>query len=725
MMKSAVRPALIAAFAAAVLTGSTLLAQETVQQKKEPPKKKEAPQEKAEAKEETKYFQLDMIVIDVIEKLRDTETPNMSVVKPELFPLSLGTTLDTALERQPGVDIQRIQEVGTAVDDDSIKLRGLGARRIKVLRNGRPLNTPGTAGGYFIDWTMIPLHNVDRIEVVKGVGDPRLGNVLGGYINLVPKRLPTAAPTTTVQASGASFLTSAVSLHHGWKPGAFEYSVAAALDRSEGYLRNGEVRMANADIHLGYDLPFRGRLAADVAYTRIRKGFAVNNRAARSFDDPLYTTPIDDDHPASDGEYMYGGMGAYPEPGSWWVKNKWTFDLGYEQAFGESGLLALGGWATVGDREAYNTREALDRVFHKFWKEDRSFGGSAAYKHFVGDHVLEAGFEYRRLKDGGERNLPDDFRAPYELGYYVAAKNLEAYVAADLDLLGGRLKLTPGLRYLSFEGDPGPGGIIEEIPGISLEGWAPSLKLTAPQGDDGLFYASVARAVRMPALPEYYWHYDADDAGVDTSALPFSHEDGLMLQGGWRGVLPTGTRLEIAPYYYDIRDYIQFDLINFVAYNIGRARLYGLEIEAVQPLGRGWTAFANYTFQKSRTRDDLFASLFLDPADAGFDELPGMPAHKANAGVRYTTRGNLSVALFAQIVSGQKVIYNDNTLYNTGLRVRDQDGYARFDAEGRVPLNRRFGLSLFVRNILGADYQERFGFPAAGRTAGLALRAGF
>ena len=206
MMDKAIRIAVLAVLSTALICGPALAAQETAQKKEEAQKKKVTPKDKKEAGEETKYFQLDMIVIDVIEKLRDAEVPNMSVVKPELFPMSLATTLDTALERQPGVDVQRIQEVGTAVDDDSIKLRGLGARRIKVLRNGRPLNTPGTAGGYFVDWTMIPLHNVDRVEVVKGVGDARLGNVLGGYINLVPKRLPSEAPTTTVQASGASFM---------------------------------------------------------------------------------------------------------------------------------------------------------------------------------------------------------------------------------------------------------------------------------------------------------------------------------------------------------------------------------------------------------------------------------------------------------------------------------------------------------------------------------------
>ena len=100
--------ALIGAVLAVLLLAAPGWSQTTsTAQEKKKDEKKEAKkpgklktEAKAPEKEETKYFQLDPVTVDVVEKARDVKTPNMTVVKPELFPMSIGTTIDTALERQ-------------------------------------------------------------------------------------------------------------------------------------------------------------------------------------------------------------------------------------------------------------------------------------------------------------------------------------------------------------------------------------------------------------------------------------------------------------------------------------------------------------------------------------------------------------------------------------------------------------------------------------------------
>ncbi len=666
----------------------------------------------------TKIFQLDEITISEAEIKEELQTPNMTVILPELLLQGIGSTLDSALNRQPGIDVQRPQEVGAALDDDSIKIRGFGSRRILVTIDGRTMNISGTAGGYFIDWTTIPLNNIEKIEVIKGVSDPRYGNTLGGVINLVTKK-PKEKPVFELQGLGGSFDTYTLSFFHAWKPGDFEYSISGGYSESDGYLRNGDYWLKNANVHLGYDLPWKGKIKGDFQYINVKKGFIVPNRQSKDFDSPDYNEPIDDGYPASDGEIMYGGMGAYPEPGSWWKKEKYYINLGYEQPFSNS-ILNISYWWNHGDREAYNTRESLDRVFHKEFYDDRSYGADASYILYLKNHTITSGIDYKRFKDDGDRNFPDDFRSPFRNGNYVNSEVLGVYILDDIEI-SEKFIVSPGVRYTSYEGNAGPAGKAEGIKDISMEGFAPSIKVTYNYDKNGLAYLSISRALRMPTPPEHYWHY-SPDAGVVTSELPFDEEDGIMLQGGWKAEFPTKTRVEISPYYYCIDDYIQFDLINFVSYNIDKAKLYGIEIEVAQQMGKGFSAFANYTYQKSDTKGDPFVSNFVAQGDRDFDEIPGLPKHKINAGIQYKGSKKEKVSVYAKYVSSQKVIYNNNTLGNTELRVREQDSFVTADIEASYPIMKNINITGYVHNLFDEDYQERFGFPAAERNFGIGLK---
>lgn len=675
-----------------------------------------------------KVFLLDEIRVTAEELEEDIQTPNMDTIKPELFPMGISTTVDSALERQPGVDVQRIQEVGTAVDDDSIKIRGFGARRIKVARDGRVLNTTGVAGGYFIDWTLIPLANVERIELIRGVGDPRYGNVLGGVVNLISKPPPRQNPRTELAATAASYETWALDAFHAWKPGDFQYALTLGSQTSEGYLKNGDLDFGHINLRLGYDLPSLSHVYADIAYRKLKKGFVVNNRQANDPEDPLYDVPIDNDYPASDGEYMYGGMGGSAEPGSWWEKERWLFDFGLKHPVSSTGEFFARYWQNHGDREAFNTRREADRIFHKKFYDDRSWGSAADYTHEFASQTITIGADFSYLKDDGDTNYADDFRDSFRSGYYVAAKNLGIYAMDDLRLINEKLWITPGVRFVSYDGKSGPAGIEQGVPDIDMDGWAPSLKITYNYRPSDLVYLSAARALRMPTPPEHYWHYDSDGAGVDTSGLPFHKEDGLMLQAGWKAHLAPKTRIDLSPYYYRIDDYIQFDLINFVSYNIDKAELYGLECQISQMLPHGFSAFANYTFQKSKTEGDPFVQNFVVPADRDFDEIPGLPEHKGNLGFQYKAPSEAKIAVFLQAVSDQEVIYSQNSLNFAAeplLKIYEQDSYMTVDIEGHYPIDKKLEIGIFARNLLDEEYDERFGFPAAGRTIGLTLQAAF
>ncbi len=673
------------------------------------------------AEDITKIYQLDEITVSEEKIKEEMTTPNATFVIPKLLLQGISSNLDGALFRQAGVDVQRLQEIGGALDDDSIKIRGFGARRITLAFDGRILNTPGTAGGYFIDWTTVPLTNVEKIFIIKGISDPKYGNNLGGVINLIPKR-PKEKPDFEIQAMKARYDTNKLSLFHSWKPSHFEYSLSANYVKSDGYLRNGNFEVKNLNFYSGYNFPWDGKIKLNFAYSCVKKGFIVNNRKSKNYDSPDYDKPLESRYPASDGEIMYGGMGVYPEDGSWWKRERFNFDIGYEQAL-LGGVFDIRFWKNYAERQAYNTRKSLNRVFHKKWFDDKSFGTDGSYKVSFEKHDITFGFDYTRFKDGGDKNYSDDFRSHFQNSNYVNSEILGIYLMDDFHIMEN-LTITPGLRYSYYEGKAGSAGKEEGIKNISMDGIAPSIKFSYNYDKKSLFYLSLARALRMPTPPEHYWHY-SPDAGVYTGDLPFHKEDGLMIQAGWKAEFPTKTFLEISPYFYSIKNFIYFDLINFVSYNIERATLYGFEMEISQQLSKGFSAFANYSFQKTKTKGDPFVENFVAQEDRDFNEIPSLPKHKINLGVQYKGTKGEKFTLYGRYISSQKVIYNNNKLFNTNLRVRTQKSYFTADLEATYPITKNIYVLGYLHNIFDKKYEERFGYPAAGRNWGIGLRGVF
>lgn len=672
------------------------------------------------AAEVPKMFQLDVITVSAEKLKEEAKLPNATFVSPEILLQGLSSNLDGALLRIPGVEVQRIQQIGGALDDESIRIRGLGSRRLSVLIDGRLVNTPGTAGGYFVDWTTIPLANVDRIVVIKGYADPKIGNSFGA-INLIQKK-PKEKVELQAEAMKARYDTDKLSFFHSFKPSKFEYSIGGNYTRSDGYLRNGNFEVENFTLYLGQEIHPIGKIKANVLYSWVKKGFIVNNRKSRNYDSPDYKVPLNPRYPASDGEIMYGGMGAYPEDGSFWKRERVNFDLGYEGKIKE-GSIDLRFWKNYAEREAFNTRRALNRVFHKEWIDDKSYGADGSYRVNLSNHEVTFGFDYTRFIDGGDRNLPGDFRSPFRNPNYVNSHVFGLYLMDEITVRKD-LILTPGLRYTAYTGKAGPSGRAEGIKDISHSGLSPSVKLTYLVADKSHAYLSIARAIRVPTPPEHYWHY-SPDAGVYTGDMPFKKEEGFLIQAGYKTEFPTKTSLELSPYYYHFKNFIRFDLINFISYNIDRVRIYGLELEVSQKLGRGFSFFGNYSFQKSKVKGDPIVDRFVAPEDRSFDELPSIPEHVVNFGLQYKGQKEERIRLYGKLVSSQKVIYNDNRLFNQSLRVRKQKDYVTFDLEFRYPLRRGIEITGFFQNLFDEKYQERFGYEAMRRTWGVGLRGFF
>src|SRR6185437_3708703 len=95
------------------------------------------------------------------------------------------TTVDEAVDKAPGVQFLNGQ---VNIRGSSGYVQGLGSR-VLMLVDGVPANQ-GDRGG--INWDLVPLEDVARVEVVKGAGSALYGSAaLGGVVNVITRDIPT------------------------------------------------------------------------------------------------------------------------------------------------------------------------------------------------------------------------------------------------------------------------------------------------------------------------------------------------------------------------------------------------------------------------------------------------------------------------------------------------------------------------------------------------------
>lgn len=192
-------------------------------------------------------FTTEDVVITASKGLQQSQadvTVSIEVVKPQFVDLQAQPTVDKVLTQIPGVDNQ----------DGQINIRGSSGyaygvgSRVMVMLDGLPLLT-GDAGVANLD--LIPVDNIQQIEVIKGASSVLYGSsALGGVINVITDE-PTETPKTTLRVRGGFYGTPA-NEHLDWNGDATTYYGSAHFFHSR---KIGQV-----------DLTFQGNYIKDQGY---------------------------------------------------------------------------------------------------------------------------------------------------------------------------------------------------------------------------------------------------------------------------------------------------------------------------------------------------------------------------------------------------------------------------------------------------------------------------
>ncbi|MGP9804934.1 TonB-dependent receptor domain-containing protein [Paracoccus sp. NSM] len=615
------------------------------------------------AAQETQPFLLDPIVLSASGSEQALATAPASVTVIDGADLRRGPTGDlTQMLR----DAAGVSTSGTA-DGQNISIRGLPGEYTLILVDGKRQNTreSRTNGSGGIEQFYIPpAQMIDRIEIVRGPMSALYGSdAMGGVVNIITRPGVTEAQggvrvEGTIPQHSADAADRQISFHAGTPlPGDWSAQLWGRRFERDGSGRaNGpgtrDVNDLRARLTWAPD-PTEG-LTAEAGRTRITDPDTVTRVNRRDSLSLRYRRDI----------------------GDWATQTTLTWEQGSRQTDGSSRRPEIG-------------NSTLD------FKADRSFVAMGSHDVTLGGQLSRA-----RLSDQNPGLATEE--------QFDFANRQAALFAEDVWQVSPDLSLTGALRWTD---DQRFGGKL-----------TPRLYAVYQLRPDLFLTGGVATGYRTPELrqtAEDYYFLTNQRRAVIVGTPDLNPEESTSIELGLRHDGPA-LRFSATAFYTDFRNRIDsrdtgetiaLDGTRFQRYeyyNIGKARIRGLELTGHGEVGDAVTLSANYTFTDSEQKNGQNAGL----------PLTRTPRHKALLRADWQARDNLglwgSIAYHGEeTVAGRSgtQTWKGYVLADLGVEYRIGD---RVTLDGQIR-------NLFDKQIDSADFNTVIN----GRSLFLAISASF
>ena len=641
-------------------------------------------------------------------RLRDVEQPatevpgKVIVVTAEEIDKLGAKTVQEVLQYQTGIVLY--DGVGNEFQQ-TVDMRGFNAQPVtatSLFVDGVRVNEPDFNT---INFDLIPIEDIDRIEILPGTATVFGRNALGGVINITTKRGRADRPHFGFDFGGGSYARQKYSFNtDGPMPIAnFDYYFAVTRELTNGFREEFDPRHAGAGItrilaKLGYRLG--ENTDASLAYTRVLDSISQAGSL------PASRLRIDRDDNLTPGDQS--------------KSNLHLIALNLKQKLPAGFSVALNGFLRRNDIELFTRGVSSESTL----KTDTNSGGTTIQASHDGvlvqrRNLLTVGLEYSR-NQFDTINSGTFLPAFTFLNLQETKEEVVGFYLTDSFNLLDSLVLNAGLRYdwdrfdFTDKIDPSLSGR------KTYHRVSPKAGLIYTPVRDLSIYFNYSEGVRIPTVNEIF------------AQGPFGSNPNLALMKSRNFEVGAKARIQdwldasLALFYTPVRDEILFivtDPVNFFGSNenISRTLRRGIELSLKARYQKWFDVFLNYTAMKATFETDVL--LFSGQVRKG-NELPLVPRHRVGVGVNTYPLDGLTVSLFGNYVGEQFMLSDepnqakkiaDFFLLNSRVayRWKQWTGYMNFNNL----TNRKYSTSGILVN-------EPFRVPAPGFNAfaGLSLR---
>jgi len=661
--------------------------------------------------------------------LSPSEIPaSIQVITGEEIRRSGALNLQEFMQQLPGVHLT--DEQGNSYQPD-LSFRGFTAtsvtgipQGISVFVDGVRVNEPAVEE---INFDLLPLDDVERIELIRGPIAVFGRNTLAGSLNIITRR-GGAEREIVPELSGGSFGRQKFRIHLGGTEGPIDYYFAASHFMEDGFRDDTDSRVSGVFGKLGYR-----KGGTDIALSYQYQ----NNKIKQAGSLPLSSLQVDREQNFTGGDFF--------EP------HLHQVTLNARQGLGSGFSLALNGFVRSLNVAQFNV--SLIGENSRLFNETLSGGGTLQLTHegrlWGRKNLLTMGVEYARHdvdirvfeepQDSTTSKLESDLSDSQDTAGLFVQNTAE--LGRGLLLPGDSLVFTGALRYDYVRHDITDRS--PEEPGKAtgkaiFDRFTPRVGINYNLTDQYGAYFSYSEGFRAPAFLELTCADPAApcvgiQAGVapDTGFFSLRPVKASNYELGFRARPAPWLEGSIAFFRTDVKDDIfsvagsSFDRpITIFFQNVGDTKREGIEL-GLRGVYERLEGYLNYSYTRATFEGAVELASPRTPGQAQQvrmgDQLPLTPNHRINVGLRYRLHKWITLSLNLTYVGDQfsrgdeantQPKLDDYIVVNAGIDVR-RDRFAGFIKINNLFNNEYETFGTFAPNAkLPGDPIERFLTPA-------------
>ena len=539
-----------------------------------------------------------------VEKGLSDVAASVSVVTEEDIKRSDAKTVPDALKDLQGIYAYDVTGVGAG---GTINMRGfyggMSSHQL-VLVDGIPQNK---GKDRLVNWDLIPIDNVERIEVMRGPASSLYGdNAMSGVINIITKK-PSGAPHAGASFSYGTYATQNYASYLSGEFNRFGYYLGVSSRLTNGFREHGDYENIQVYGKFDYSINDEHNLKFNFDYSAKTQGafpwalsaaqIAQNRRQAR---------------PGTEND----STGA----------DKFSLDLTHSWDIGASSNLGTVFYYRFDGMESFYTSGLTQSTTREQIEAENTFGlpvRLTTISEILGiNHSFVTGVDLERNDfDYEENSAPFQNRRGAPTASYDVARNmLGPYIQDEIKLLEA-LKVICGVRYdwikFNFDDRRRPSNSKDKL----MSKVSPSCGVVWAYQKDSELYGNFGQAFRAPTIGQMFTY----GSSANTNLLP---EEATNYEMGVRHHFNERLKTSVSVYWMKINNEIWYDNASRQYQNYGRTFHDGMELSADFKVTDPVSIFGNYTYTRA-----------VDDSDGAFKNkfLVNVPINKGTIGMNIYT----------------------------------------------------------------------------------------